>query len=90
MGITNWCVTLIHQVEHKKGVTKERTVLEDFSGTKHTKHGCFVKHFLQINRKNKSFKIYICLFSFIFIVIITIIVIIIIIIIIDHYHDYCY
>ena len=58
--------------------------------TKHTKHGWFLKHFLQINRKDENFlclKIYILLFSFIFIIFIIIVVNIIvnIVIIINHF-----
>ena len=68
----------------QKGVAKEITVLEGFSGTKHTKHEFLVKHFLQINRKNENvFNLYVFIFLyFYFCYYINIIIIIIINIII--------
>ena len=76
-GITNWYVILMDQVEEKKELRKKELYwinrlntwaavgLNARKCTKHTNHESFVKHFLQINRKDENVLNLYLLFSFI-------------------------
>ena len=74
VGIANWCITLIDQVENKKKFRKKELywinklntsapVGLNVRCTKHTKYECFVKHFWQIHRKDENvLNLYVLLF----------------------------